>query len=284
MKLLAKMRGGGYSEIDILSIDIDGNDIYIWEEIDVINPRVVIIEYNAKFPPDLEWKQAYNPTHIWRGNDWHGASLKTLEKLGREKCYRLVGTNIRGCNAFFVRQDLAEELFISPATSEKLYNPLRLGMQFVANHPAEYCLAAQKDNLGILNYQSYELIRGFHEEEVVNGVRHAWTSAVESIMKLSVAENVKAIEMPYCIPQEVFIDSQNYQIIISINGSERLRENIFASSGICRFETDSTSQGEAVLEIHIKIPYTWRPCDLMGTSDQRDLGVDIMVSEINFIY
>lgn len=277
------MRGGGYSEIDLLSIDIDGNDIYIWKEIKVINPRVVIIEYNAKLPPDLEWKQAYNSTHIWRGNDWHGASLKALEKLGREKGYRLVGTNIRGCNAFFVRQDLAKELFISPATSEMLYNPLRLGLQLVANHPAEYCLAAQKDNFGMLNYQAYELIRGFHEEELVNGVRHAWTSASESIMRLSVAANVKAIEIPYSIPQEVLIDSQNYQIIISVDGIEQFKETISTSSGICRLETALTLQGDAVLEIQIKVPCTWRPCDLMGTSDQRDLGIDIMVSEIKFI-
>lgn len=92
--------GGVTGEIDLLSIDIDGNDIYVWDAIEVVNPRVVIVEYNAKFPPDIEWKQAYNPSHIWRGTDWHGASLKAFEILGRNKGYRLVGTNLRGVMLF----------------------------------------------------------------------------------------------------------------------------------------------------------------------------------------
>lgn len=99
-------------EIDLLSIDIDGNDLYVWEAINVVNPRVVITEYNGKFPPDLEWTQAYNPTHIWDGTDWHGASLKAFEKLGQKKGYRLVGTDLRGCNAFFVRNDLHQIYFM----------------------------------------------------------------------------------------------------------------------------------------------------------------------------
>lgn len=268
----------------MLSIDVDGNDFYIWEEIKVVNPRVVIIEYNAKFPPDLEWKQAYNPTHIWRGSDWHGASLKALENLGRKKGYSLVGTNIRGCNAFFVRNDLVKELFLNPATSEMLYNPLRVGLQFVANHPAEYCLAVQKDNLGIFNYQSYELVKGFHEEEIANGGRHVWTSDIESLIKIFVKTGIKAIEIPYFLPLEVISESQGYQIIVLVGDCEKLRQNVNDSTGICRIETDLTLPGDAVLEVHIKIPYTWRPCNLMKTPDKRDLGIDIAVSEIKLIY
>mgnify|MGYP001127335787 FL=1 len=72
----------GNLEPDFLSIDIDGNDWYIWNAITVINPRVVCIEYNGKFPPDYSWKQAYNEHHVWDGSDWQGASLKALEILG----------------------------------------------------------------------------------------------------------------------------------------------------------------------------------------------------------
>ena len=103
-ELFAKNRFFG--EIDLLSIDVDGNDFYIWEAIDSVSPRVVIIEYNGKFPPDLDWKQAYNEKHVWDGSDWHGASLKSLELLGTKKGYALVGTDIRGVNAFFVRSDI----------------------------------------------------------------------------------------------------------------------------------------------------------------------------------
>ncbi len=139
-------------EIDLLSIDIDGNDYYVWKAINVIKPRVVVIEYNGKFPPDLDWKQAYNSKHIWDGSDWHGASLKAYELLGRELGYQLVGTGINGVNAFFVRQDLAEDKFITPATAENLYNPLRGQLHIKIGHPARYCLAVQEEELGLKNY------------------------------------------------------------------------------------------------------------------------------------
>lgn len=68
-------------EIDLLSIDIDGNDVHIFNEISVINPRVVIMEYNAKFPPPIMFSVEYNATHAWQGDDYVGTSLKYLEKI-----------------------------------------------------------------------------------------------------------------------------------------------------------------------------------------------------------
>ena len=72
-------------EIDLLSIDIDGNDWHIFNEISIVNPRVIVIEYNAKLPPDLEWVMPYNPSHMWDGSDYFGASLKAIEKLAEKK-------------------------------------------------------------------------------------------------------------------------------------------------------------------------------------------------------
>jgi hypothetical protein len=109
-------------ELDLLSIDIDGNDYWIWEAVDCINPRVVVIEYNAKFPPPAEWIMPYNLVHIWNGSDLHGASLKSLEKLGSTRGYQLVGTTMNGVNAFFVRKDLTKDLFPKPASAENLYH------------------------------------------------------------------------------------------------------------------------------------------------------------------
>ncbi len=133
-----------FGEIDLLSIDIDGNDYHIWDEISIVQPRVVIIEYNGKLPPDLEWIQPYNESHTWNGSDWHGASLKSLEILGNAKGYTLVGTNLRGVNAFFVRHDLTDDLFYTPSTSEALYNPLRLHLNFTSNHPAHNFLPVKE--------------------------------------------------------------------------------------------------------------------------------------------
>jgi len=110
-------------EIDLLSIDIDGNDYWVWEKISCINPRVVVIEYNSKFPPPCEYVMEYNPSHIWDGSDNSGASLKSLELLGKRLGYILVGTNRNGVNAFFVKKELTKGLFAEPATAENLYHP-----------------------------------------------------------------------------------------------------------------------------------------------------------------
>lgn len=139
---------------DFLSIDIDGNDWYVWDAIKAISPRLVCIEYNGKFPPDYSWKQAYDEKHTWDGSDWQGASLKALELLGREKGYVLVGTNLTGINSFFVRKDLySKEKFSNRVTAEELYNPTRNNLKFEApGHNSRYCLIGQEENKGVLNY------------------------------------------------------------------------------------------------------------------------------------
>ncbi len=275
-------RGGVTGEIDLLSIDIDGNDIYVWDAIEVVNPRVVIVEYNAKFPPDIEWKQAYNPSHIWRGTDWHGASLKAFEILGRNKGYRLVGTNLRGCNAFFVRNDLAGDLFYEPAAAEALYNPLRMNLSFTANHPAEYCLVGQKDKLGILNYQTYELTDGFHKEEIENGIIHVWTSGMKSILRLLITEETEIIEIPYFLPAKVISKCKCCEIFIQINGYEGIKQRIDKPAGTWVVPVNAKLL-EGIVELVITTPLSWRPCDLLGADDSRYLGINIVLSKIRML-
>jgi hypothetical protein len=124
-------------EIDLLSIDIDGNDYWVWEAVKCVKPRVVVIEYNGKFPPNFEWIMEYDARHIWRGDDEQGASLKSLEMLGAKLGYQLVGTNIMGVNAFFVREELTSNLFVKPAEAEKLYNPTRWTKEYTSGHPSK---------------------------------------------------------------------------------------------------------------------------------------------------
>lgn len=103
--------------VDLMSIDIDGNDYYVWEALTVIKPRVIIVEYNASFPPPVSLVQVHQPDH-WNGTNYFGASLQALADLGMKKGYTLVGTNLSGVNAFFVRNDLApagRSLFASEA-------------------------------------------------------------------------------------------------------------------------------------------------------------------------
>jgi hypothetical protein len=136
------IRGSGIGEdVDLLSIDIDGNDYHVWKAINCVEPRVVCIEYNAKFPPDFEWIMKYDANYIWDVNnsDNQGASLKSLEILGKELGYQLVGTNSNGVNAFFVKKELAKDLFILPAMSENLYNPPRFRLiRYISSHPSRY--------------------------------------------------------------------------------------------------------------------------------------------------
>ncbi len=113
------------TEIDLLSIDIDGNDFHLFDAIDCIQPRVVVIEYNAKFPPPISYCMTYDENHIWTRDDHFGASLKFLETQFAEKGYCLVGCNLTGSNAFFVRKELVGDNFIQPSSAEFFYEPER---------------------------------------------------------------------------------------------------------------------------------------------------------------
>lgn len=116
---------GFQGEIDVLSIDVDGNDYHLWKAVDVINPRVVVIEYNVKFRPPVKWIMKYNQDHRFDKTDYCGASLQSLEILGRSKGYSLVGCGLTGANAFFVRDDLAGDQFKQPYSAENHYEPCR---------------------------------------------------------------------------------------------------------------------------------------------------------------
>ena len=118
-------QGGLSGEIDLLSIDIDCNDYWVWKAIDVIDPRVVVVEYNAALRPPMAVVVPYRADAKWDGSNHYGASLEALVRLAAAKNYRIVGCSIAGVNAFFVRADLCGDLFLEPATAEEHYEPPR---------------------------------------------------------------------------------------------------------------------------------------------------------------
>ncbi len=123
-------------EFDLLSIDIDRNDYYVWKRIEAYRPRAVVIEYNPLFPPALSWVIPYDPEATWDGTSHTSASLKALELLGAGKGYKLVGCTLAGVNAFFVRDDLVGDRFAAPFTAENHYEPARYYMDYPdTNHP-----------------------------------------------------------------------------------------------------------------------------------------------------
>ena len=134
------LEGAGVpDEFDLLSLDVDRNTYWIWAALRRYHPRAVVVEYNAAYPPEQEWVVPYAAQEIWDGSLNFGASLKAYEKLAAELGYCLVGCELAGVNAFFVRQDLCgAELFRAPYTAENHYEPPRyfLAQRGGARRPA----------------------------------------------------------------------------------------------------------------------------------------------------
>jgi hypothetical protein len=110
---------------DLLSIDIDGNDLFVWRAISVIRPRVVVIEYNVAFGPHRSLSVRYDPQferfRYHASGIYHGASLAAMTAVGREKGYALVGCESHGVNAFFVYRSLLERSGLVELTPAEAY-------------------------------------------------------------------------------------------------------------------------------------------------------------------
>jgi len=110
---------------DLLSIDIDFNDYWIWKAITEYYPRVVVIEYNSSLPLSESRVVPYDPESIQDGTNYFGASLLALEKLGSTKGYKLVGCDNKGINAFFCKNDLIKGTMTKDI--QDLYKPPKYG-------------------------------------------------------------------------------------------------------------------------------------------------------------
>jgi hypothetical protein len=103
------IKNGFAGEIGLLSVDIDGNDYWVWEEITAVNPVVIVCEYNSTFGPTHAVTVPYDPTFqrqkAHSSNLYYGASLAALCHLAEKKGFAFVGSNSNGNNAYFVRRD-----------------------------------------------------------------------------------------------------------------------------------------------------------------------------------
>ncbi len=122
-------------EFDLFSLDIDRNTYFVWQALKHLRPRVVVIEYNSTYPPQTEWTVEYKPDLMYNCTSYMGASLKAYERLGAELGYALVGCELSGINAFFVRRDLCGELFAEPYTAENHFEPARYFLLRRDGHP-----------------------------------------------------------------------------------------------------------------------------------------------------
>ena len=132
-EVLAKMKVP--AEFDLFSLDIDRNTYFIWQALKHLRPRVVVIEYNSTYPPQVDWKVEYRPNMVYNCTSYMGASLKAYERLGGELGYALVGCDLCGINAFFVRRDLCANHFAEPFTAENHFEPPRYFLMRRDGHP-----------------------------------------------------------------------------------------------------------------------------------------------------
>jgi hypothetical protein len=106
--------GNGFAgPVDLLSLDIDGNDYWVWKALDCIEPRVVVVEFNTLGGPDHAEAMSYDRDYrldLSAPPYRCGASLPAFVKLARAKGFRLVGLQSLGFNAFFVRNGVGEDL------------------------------------------------------------------------------------------------------------------------------------------------------------------------------
>ena len=103
------VEAGFDGDIGLLSIDVDGNDYWIWRAIQVARPAIVVSEFNSVFGPSNPWTVPYDPrfdrTRYHFSNLVYGASITSLCDLAQEKTYVFVGCNSAGNNTYFVRRD-----------------------------------------------------------------------------------------------------------------------------------------------------------------------------------
>jgi hypothetical protein len=120
---LLKMHGM-QGDIGLLSIDIDGNDYWVWQAIEAVSPRIVVVEYNSRLGAaravTVPYREDFDRRRMHHSMIYYGASLRALWKLGREKGYQLVCCNRNGNNAFFVRADVLPA-GLRPASVEEAF-------------------------------------------------------------------------------------------------------------------------------------------------------------------
>jgi hypothetical protein len=118
-------------DIDLLALDIDGMDYWVWKAIQCIRPRVVVCETHNIIDAGDALTVPYDPAFVITTPDYHSASLAAMTKLAEEKGYRLVGTHRYGFNAFFVLNDIAKDVLPSVTPAQCLQDPYTLNARAV---------------------------------------------------------------------------------------------------------------------------------------------------------
>ena len=107
---------GATGEVDLFSLDVDGIDYWIWDAITEISPRLCVFEIHNLIPGDLSLTVPYSDSFDYLAGDggrhwFRSVSLEAMRKLSAKKGYRLIGAHKHGFNVFFLRNDIAPDIF-----------------------------------------------------------------------------------------------------------------------------------------------------------------------------
>ena len=134
--------GGG--PCDVFSLDIDGNDYHVAAVlVPVLQPRVIVVEYNAAVPPPVCFVMPYEPAHRWDGTMWFGASLAAWADLFAPQGYAAVCCSYQGSNAFFVRVADLDRFADVPRELDAIYRPLSFFVPFRRGHAVSTRMLAE---------------------------------------------------------------------------------------------------------------------------------------------
>lgn len=125
----------GFAEdLDLISIGLDYNTHHIFTELLAFRPRVFCVSYNGMLPADLDWAAPYDAKAVWDGSTLFGATLGTLGAAAESGGYSLVGCELSGTDAFFVRHDLLQGRFLRPGDAVFHWEPLRMHLGQMQRH------------------------------------------------------------------------------------------------------------------------------------------------------
>lgn len=274
-------RNNGQSgEVDLLSIDIDGNDYHVWEAITEVRPRVIVIEYNSKIPPTCEWVMPYCAEQRWDGGDKHGASLLALESLGKRLGYTLVGTNISGVNAFFVRDDCVEDKF-SRKSAKLLYNPPRFYKKFYVGHPSLYCLKdLPEGRKQVFSGTTDNIIytSGFYCQEMPESSARWMSERRATLLVADLGNSISKIRFCFENPS-ILSEAGPRTLKIQYEQDGFIAKDMNKNTDTIELEIlRDKCHNDGVIEVTMEIDGMWCPLEAGTGEDNRNLG--LMLREI----
>lgn len=115
-------------DFEVLSIDIDSIDYYVWDALYDFQPKIVIIEYNSSYPPDYEYIVKRKDAIRYSGTAQGGSSILSLYKLGKKKGYNLIYGDLIGNNLYFIHDSCKNFLNLKDLSPEDVYQPPQFGL------------------------------------------------------------------------------------------------------------------------------------------------------------